>query len=309
MRRRFRSCGLRDTPRPGKVQGIEKRCRLNPAESNFLDPTRDGPHHPDIPPSPLDRPSSLTARTHRLTPRLQHSLASCKLDTKRVKGSRRFFFDSPPCSAADRLAAGLRVRPPAPLPARPPGQPPCSTPGRLAASGRVPAADYLQRDRPPFEQPPAILTNRPVAMELTLAHDQAISIAKLVCVTGNGIRLAILQLGSMGDPDPSSPLGPDNHGCRAVMRTIPRMIPWRTVLAGSLADRPPWRVDRSGKSTPGFQGRTRHLGAHLPPEPCHLGIRAALASSGCRGQFAEIRLEAWYCGQQDRPGTKVTRRT
>ena len=59
VRRRFRLCGLRWTPKPGKVQGIEKTCRLNPAVSNFLDPTRDGFPHPEIPPSPaqIARPS------------------------------------------------------------------------------------------------------------------------------------------------------------------------------------------------------------------------------------------------------------
>jgi hypothetical protein len=45
-------CGLRWTPRPGKVQGIEKTCRLNPAESNFLDPASVGSPMPKSRPNP-----------------------------------------------------------------------------------------------------------------------------------------------------------------------------------------------------------------------------------------------------------------
>jgi hypothetical protein len=41
-------CGLRWTLKPGKVQGIEKTCRLNTALSNFLDPTPEGFLFPEI---------------------------------------------------------------------------------------------------------------------------------------------------------------------------------------------------------------------------------------------------------------------
>jgi hypothetical protein len=71
-------CGLRWTLKPGKVQGIEKTCRLNTAVSNFLDPTPESFLSPEISPFPaqfthLPRPAELSATPRACTTPCYHA--------------------------------------------------------------------------------------------------------------------------------------------------------------------------------------------------------------------------------------------
>jgi hypothetical protein len=102
-------CGPRWTPRLGKIQGIEKTCRLNPAVSNFLDPTFRGR------PTPQSRHSRLRSPDPRDRQKPAARLRACIItchdansESVMSMGSSRIFleFELSPRRARPGCGAG-----------------------------------------------------------------------------------------------------------------------------------------------------------------------------------------------------------
>lgn len=137
-------CGLRWTLKPGKVQGIEKTCRLNTAVSNFLDPTPESFLFPEISPFPtwiahLPRPADLSATPRTCTTPCYHANVTSIVSM----GQSEFFLRFTPKGAARR---GPRARGVGSEEARR---------GRFVAGEGLPGR--MDRGRP--RHPPALLSS------------------------------------------------------------------------------------------------------------------------------------------------------
>ena len=268
LRRRFRLCGLRWTPKPGKVQGIEKTCRLNPAVSNFLDPTPrrfPPPRNPAI--SRPDCPSSAIAKTDPRLACLHNSLLSCKLGINHVNGLDPNFFarctpkarrggdlepgrglrggaaggdPSPGRGVPGRMDRGRPQHPPALLSAISPVGPadvPIGASAAIHADSQAPKATYR--------------TNRPSC--------HGISSNQGSCRIGGQHVACDLGFKRPGDVGTKADDGP--VGSVALVPWFPATMVMQAVPAtgsqGSMVDRPPWSacsLEEVGTQGPSFIG-------------------------------------------------------